>query len=151
MLKRWLRRIQSEHSVANPQGQNATDATIYQQLGGEKAVRHMAQRFYAIMDADPGVSELRAIHPESLEGSEQKFFEFLSGWFDGPQLYVEKYGHPMLRARHLPFSIDTRMRDQWLHCIYTTLDEQVPAGPLHNEIRQRFTRLAHHMINQPSP
>ncbi|WP_194756512.1 group II truncated hemoglobin [Aliidiomarina indica] len=148
MLKRWLQRFQSEHSVADPQEESAEEATIYAQLGGEIAVRHMAQRFYAIMDTDPEVAELRAIHPQSLAHSEQKFFEFLSGWFDGPQLYVEKYGHPMLRARHLPFAIDTKMRDQWLHCIYQTLDEQVPAGPLHNEIRQRFTRLAHHMINQ---
>lgn len=88
------------------------------------------------------------MHPLPLDSIRVKFFEFLSGWFEGPQLYVEKYGHPMLRARHLPFSINERMRNQWLHCMYQTLEEQVQDKQLKHELRQRFTRLAHHMINQ---
>lgn len=88
------------------------------------------------------------MHSLPLDSIRLKFFEFLSGWFEGPQLYVEKYGHPMLRARHLPFRIDEQMRDQWLHCMYQTLDEHVSDLDLKHELRQRFTRLAHHMINQ---
>jgi len=115
-------------------------------------VRAMANRFYDIMSTDPAAGELLAMHPQPLTNIRQKFFEFLSGWLGGPGLYVEKYGHPRLRARHLPFSIDTRMRDQWLHCMYQVLDElvehQALSQALHHELRQRYTALAHHMINQ---
>ncbi|RUO35863.1 group II truncated hemoglobin [Aliidiomarina sanyensis] len=146
-FQRWLEKFQSDHRTPDPQVLPADNSSIYAQLGGDQGVRAMAHRFYQIMDEDPEVHALRSIHPEALAGSEDKFFDFLSGWFDGPQRYVEKYGHPMLRARHLPFRIDIAMRDQWLHCIYQTLDEQVTDPVLKNELRQRFTRLAHHMIN----
>ncbi len=99
------------------------------------------------MEHDAAAKDLLAMHPQPMIAIRLKFFEFLSGWLGGPQLYVEKYGHPMLRARHLPFHIDTKMRDQWLHCMYLVLDEQVTNVTLHNELRVRFTRLAHHMIN----
>ncbi|MCL5050808.1 MAG: group II truncated hemoglobin [Firmicutes bacterium] len=120
----------------------------YQQLGGEVAVRNMADRFYDIMQTDPEAAELLAMHPQPLDAIRQKFFEFLSGWFGGPQLFSAKYGHPRLRARHLPFAIDTRMRDQWLHCMYRVLDEQVQDALLHQQLKAQFTQLAHHMINR---
>ncbi|RUO63181.1 group II truncated hemoglobin [Pseudidiomarina insulisalsae] len=119
----------------------------YQQLGGESAVRAMAERFYDIMATDPRARELLALHPQPLTAIRQKFFEFLSGWLGGPQLFTEKYGHPRLRARHLPFRVDIKMRDQWLLCMYQVLDEQVADPLLHMQLKQQFTRLAHHMIN----
>lgn len=119
----------------------------YHQLGGEQAVRQMAERFYDIMESDPRARDLLALHPQPLTTIRQKFFEFLSGWFGGPQLFTEKYGHPQLRARHLPFRIDVKMRDQWLLCMYQVLDEQVQDPLLHMQLKQQFTRLAHHMIN----
>ncbi|RTE86663.1 MULTISPECIES: group II truncated hemoglobin [Gammaproteobacteria] len=125
-------------------------ASPFEQLGGENAVRNMAERFYDIMSTDPAAGELLAIHPQPMDAIRQKFFEFLCGWLGGPRYYEEKYGHPRLRARHMPFAIDTKMRDQWLHCMYQVLDEQVEDKDLKHELRQRFTALAHHMINQPS-
>lgn len=111
-------------------------------------MRAMAERFYDIMSTDQSVDELLALHPLPLTTVRQKFFEFLSGWLGGPALFEEKYGHPRLRARHLPFKIDTKMRDQWLHCMYQVLEEQVEDQTLRHTLRQRFTALAHHMINQ---
>lgn len=122
-------------------------ASQYQQLGGEQGVRAMAERFYDIMESDPRARDLLALHPQPLDTIRQKFFEFLSGWFGGPQLFTEKYGHPRLRARHLPFRIDIKMRDQWLLCMYQVLDEQIEDPLLHMQVKQQFTRLAHHMIN----
>jgi len=94
------------------------------------------------------------LHPQPLTQIRQTFFEFLSGWLGGPALYVNKYGHPRLRARHLPFAINTRMRDQWLHCMYQVLDELLASQHInedvYHELRQRYTALAHHMINQPN-
>jgi hemoglobin len=119
----------------------------YQQLGGEEAVRAMAERFYDIMQTDPEAAELLALHPQPMDGIRQKFFEFLSGWLGGPPLFTAKYGHPRLRARHLPFTIDTRLRDQWLHCMYQVLEEQVEDPLLKQQLKSQFTHLAHHMIN----
>lgn len=107
----------------------------------------MAERFYDVMETNPKAKDLLALHPQPLTKIRQKFFEFLSGWFGGPPLFEEQYGHPRLRARHMPFRIDIRMRDQWLLCMYQVLDEQVSDPLLKMQLRQRFTQLAHHMIN----
>ncbi|WP_110075689.1 MULTISPECIES: group II truncated hemoglobin [Pseudidiomarina] len=125
----------------------APDNSFYHQLGGEHAVRAMAERFYDIMETDPRAAELLAMHPQPLTQIRQKFFEFLSGWLGGPALFEEKYGHPRLRARHLPFRIDEAMRDQWLMCMYQVLDEQVHDDLLKMQLKSRYTALAHHMIN----
>lgn len=121
--------------------------TQYQQLGGEGAVRALADRFYDIMLHDPEAADLLALHPQPLDRIRQRFFEFLSGWLGGPPLFTQQYGHPRLRARHLPFRIDIKMRDQWLHCMYQVLDEQVKDPLLHQQLKAQFTHLAHHMIN----
>ncbi|MEX1221252.1 MAG: group II truncated hemoglobin [Idiomarina sp.] len=127
--------------------QTNTPLTSYQQLGGQAGVRQLANRFYDIMESDPAAAELLAIHAQPLTGIRQKFFEFLSGWLGGPALFEQKYGHPRLRARHLPFRIDTKLRDQWLLCMYQALDEQVTDPLLKMQLRSQFTALAHHMIN----
>jgi truncated hemoglobin YjbI len=51
---------------------------------------------------------------------------YLSGWLGGPQLFVEAYGHPRLRARHLPFAIGETERDQWLMCMRMAMEEVLP-------------------------
>jgi hemoglobin len=122
--------------------------THYEQLGGEKPVRELVDRFYDLMDADKNVSELRALHAKSLKGSRNKLFMFLCGWLGGPQLYVEKYGHPRLRQRHLPFKIGELERDQWMQCI----DQAMSDMKLNTELRQTlydaFYKTADFMRNQ---
>lgn len=119
----------------------------YQQLGGEAGVRALADRFYDIMESAPEAAELLAMHPQPLTRIRQTFFEFLSGWLGGPQLFVEQYGHPRLRARHMPFTVNEQMRDQWLHCMYQALEEVVQDALLKQQLKGQFTQLAHHMIN----
>ena len=63
---------------------------------------------------EPEAAGIRAMHPEDLQGSRDKLFMFLSGWLGGPDLFVEKFGHPRLRGRHMPFAIGTSERDQWV-------------------------------------
>lgn len=119
----------------------------YDLLGGEQAVQKMVDRFYDLMDDKEEVQALRKLHAKSLKVSRKKLFLFLSGWLGGPQLYVEKYGHPMLRKRHLPFAIDKSQRDQWLLCMDQTLDEQVDE-PMRQQLKESFAKVADHMINQ---
>ena len=102
----------------------------------------------ALMDSIPQFTELRALHPPSLQGSRDKLFKFLSGWFGGPDLFVQEYGHPRLRARHLPFSIGTQERDQWVACMVLAMEETgVPEG-LRQKLLQNFFNTADFMRNR---
>jgi hemoglobin len=121
--------------------------TPYELLGGEPAVHKLVDRFYDLMDEKEDVKELRDMHAKSLRVSREKLYLFLSGWLGGPQLYVEKYGHPMLRKRHLPFAIGEAERDQWLLCMDITLDEQTEE-PLRQQLKSAFAKVADHMRNQ---
>ena len=99
----------------------------YDLLGGNAAVHRLVTRFYNLMDSVPEYYIIRKLHPADLAGSREKLYLFLSGWLGGPQLYMEKIGHPMLRARHLPYPIATPERDQWLSCMQRALqDREVP-------------------------
>lgn len=122
--------------------------TPYEQMGGESAVRALVGRFYDRMDSLPEAWEIRKLHPEDLRTSREKLFKFLSGWLGGPPLYIEEYGHPMLRRRHLPFPIDTRARDEWMLCMNQALDEQPMPPDVREGVRQAFADLADHMRNQ---
>lgn len=106
---------------ADPGG--APAVTPFDALGGELAVRRLVDRFYDLMDLERGYAGLRALHPSALEGSRDKLHWFLCGWLGGPQLYVEKFGHPRLRARHLPYSIGIAERDQWMACMTQAMRE----------------------------
>lgn len=121
--------------------------TPYQLMGGEVAVRALANRFYDIMETAPEAKALYAIHPLPLDTIRQKFFEFLSGWLGGPALFEEKYGHPRLRARHMPFTVNEQLRDEWMFCMNQALDEVVTDKMLREGIRQSIGQLATHMIN----
>jgi hemoglobin len=83
----------------------------YERIGGETKVRELVQRFYLLMDELPETHGIRKMHAADLGGAENKLFMFLSGWMGGPQLFVEKFGHPRLRMRHLPFSIGDGVYD----------------------------------------
>lgn len=124
--------------------------THYERIGGEPQVRQLVQRFYDHMDELPEVYGIRKLHAEDLSGSRQKLYDFLTGWMGGPQLYVEKHGHPMLRRRHLPFPIGPQERDQWMHCMQLALAEVVEDEKLRDELYRAFLKVADHMRNQMS-
>ncbi|ROQ19084.1 hemoglobin [Gallaecimonas pentaromativorans] len=111
-------------------------------------MRRLAETFYDIMATDPKAAELLAIHPQPMDSIRQRFFEFLSGWLGGPGLFEQKYGHPMLRARHMPFPVTQTLRDQWMYCMEEALNREVKHPPLKKSLLNAFSPLATHMINQ---
>jgi len=123
-------------------------ASIYELIGGEAGLKDLVDRFYKIMDISPEAKELRALHAKSLKRSREKLFMFLSGWSGGPPLYMEKYGHPRLRQRHMPFSIGTRERDQWLWCMDKALDEGDYDQGVVEYLKDRFSEVADFMRNR---
>jgi hemoglobin len=123
--------------------------TPYEQIGGEEGVRRLVDRFYDLMDNLPEAQPIRGMHAKSLRSSREKLFLFLSGWLGGPGLYQEKYGHPMLRRRHLPFPIGRAERDQWMTCMTRALHDTVEDEGLRGHLRQAFFQVADHMRNRP--
>ena len=120
----------------------------FEPLGGETGVRALVDRFYDLMDSEVQAQGIRALHPPDLSESREKLFLFLCGWLGGPQLYIERYGHPRLRARHLPFPIGESERDQWLSCMNRALQEQVEDERLRAQLQNSFAHTANHMRNQ---
>ena len=122
--------------------------TPYQRIGGETAVRQLCKTFYNIMSTTPQTKLIRDMHPEDIDSSEEKLFLFLSGWLGGPNLYIEKYGHPRLRRRHLPFTIGIEERDQWLYCMANALKILNLEELFAEQLMGSFVELADFMRNQ---
>lgn len=122
--------------------------TLYEAIGGEETIRKLVARFYDLMDTLPEAKNCRAIHPPSLDGSRDKLYDYLTGYMGGPQLYIEKYGHPRLRARHFAAPIGVAERDEWLLCFRMAMDETIAHPKLREIIWKPVEQLAHHMQNR---
>ena len=122
---------------------------IYQSIGGIDQIDQLVDRFYDLMALEPVFSDLRAMHPEDLSTSREKLKFFLTGWMGGPDIYSPKYGHPMLRARHLPFKIGLKERNQWLACMYQAMEECGIDSNVAKQLEESFFNTADWMRNQP--
>ncbi|MBC7467222.1 MAG: group II truncated hemoglobin [Bdellovibrio sp.] len=120
---------------------------IYEVIGGEANLRKLVSQFYKNMDSLPEASDIRKQHLD-LAAAEEKLYLFLSGWTGGPSLYIEKYGHPKLRARHLPFQIGIKERDQWLFCMFKAIEQTNIHPDAADILRKSLAHLADHMRNQ---
>ena len=123
-------------------------AAPYDMLGGETAVFALVDAFYDLMDETPEYYGVRKLHPESLDGSRDKLKMYLSGWLGGPNLYIEKFGHPRLRARHLPFAIGVAERDQWLACMFSAMEQVGVEEALKARLQEAFFGTADWMRNK---
>ena len=130
----------------NPEERDAPN--LYELIGGETQVRALVERFYDLMELEPEFEQLRKVHGSSLESAREKLYLFLSGWLGGPPLYTDRYGHPMLRARHLPFSIGEVERDQWIACMGRAMQEIGVAEPLRLGLLGSFFKTADWMRNR---
>lgn len=124
-------------------------ATAFEWIGGEAKVHALVERFYDLMDLEPGYKELRAVHGSELTDARQKLSWFLTGWLGGPQHYTERFGHPRLRARHMPFKIGLVERDQWLACMDQAMGEVGVPDDLRAKLRESFFGTADWMRNTP--
>ena len=122
--------------------------TPFEWIGGEAQVRALVDRFYDLMDLEPGYRELRAAHGTSLDSARDKLFWFLCGWLGGPDYYQERFGHPRLRMRHLPFSIGSVGRDQWLACMDQAMGDVGVDATLRARLKNSFFQTADWMRNR---
>jgi hemoglobin len=122
--------------------------TLYDVIGGGERVRELVDRFYDLMELEPEFAGIRALHPVPMDGSRDKLFMFLSGWMGGPDLFVEQFGHPRLRARHLPFAIGGSERDQWLRAMAWAMEDIGIDEALRLRLMESFYQTADWMRNK---
>ena len=112
-------------------------------------MRALVDRFYDLMDLEPGYLELRQAHGSTLDDARQKLHWFLCGWLGGPQHYTERFGHPRLRMRHMPFAIGILERDQWLACMDQAMGDVGVDPELRRRLAASFFQTADWMRNTP--
>ncbi len=122
-------------------------ASAFDWIGGEGKVHALVERFYDLMDLEPQYAALRAVHGSELAKARQHLFWFLCGWLGGPQHYTDRFGHPRLRARHMPFPIGIRERDQWLACMDQAMAETGVPPALRERLKDSFFQTADWMRN----
>jgi hemoglobin len=119
---------------------------VYSVIGAEGFTRLVAA-FYRQVPQD---DLLRSMYPaQDLSAAEQRLRDFLIGRFGGPQTYIEQRGHPRLRARHSPFSINQTARDRWMRLMDNALREASLPGEAEQVLRKFFNEMSTFMINQP--
>ncbi len=127
-----------------------TAGELFDRVGREPGVRKLVDYFYDRMDARQDVRELRDTHPAELTSARDKLYWFLVGWTGGPRMYEERFGHPRLRARHLPFSIGQLERDQWMSCMTEALTACIADEEVRDYLHRAFSGIADHMRNRVS-
>lgn len=125
-----------------------TGPSPFELVGGEARVRELVDRFYDLMDLDDDLHALRATHGDSLDSARDKLFWFLCGWLGGPNYYIERFGHPRLRMRHLPFSIGEIERDQWVTCMGRAMQDVGLPDVLQERLLASFFSTADWMRNR---
>jgi hemoglobin len=124
------------------------EQTTYEQIGGDATVARLCDRFYELMDSVPQFQGIRAMHPADLANSRDKLYMFLSGWLGGPDLFVEKFGHPRLRGRHMPFEIGVAERDQWVACMVLAMEDVGIEKGIRDKLMANFFHTADFMRNK---
>jgi len=124
------------------------ETTTYEQIGGDATVARLCDRFYELMDTVPQFQGIRAMHPADVTNSRDKLYMFLSGWLGGPDLFVEKFGHPRLRGRHMPFEIGVAERDQWVACMVLAMEDVGIEKSIRDKLLANFFHTADFMRNK---
>jgi hemoglobin len=133
--------------MSDTDDENTKQPSAFEMMGGERAIHALVERFYDLMDLEPGYAALRAAHGPELASAREKLNWFLCGWMGGPQHYQERFGHPRLRMRHMPFKIGILERDQWLACMDQAMGEVAVQEAMRTRLNASFFQTADWMRN----
>ncbi|MGG0657062.1 globin [Rummeliibacillus pycnus] len=117
----------------------------YEEIGKEKLYK-MIDIFYSKVANNP---KLKPIFPDDLSETARRQKQFQTQYLGGPNIFTEEHGHPMLKARHMPFKITPERAQAWLECMSEAMDEVGLEGKFRDVYYQRLVLTAHHMINAP--
>lgn len=120
--------------------------TAFDMMGGAETIRRMVEAFYPKVQEHPLLGPL---FPEDITPVMEKQYLFLTQFFGGPPLFSEQYGHPMMRARHLPFEITPERAAAWLGCMEKALVEIGMERDVREFVLERLKGPAYHFVNTP--
>lgn len=123
---------------------------LYDLVGGEKGLRNLVETFYDIVEFE---AEGRLLHVLHLRGhgvahSRIEQFNFLSGFFGGPSLYVQRYGHSDVRQMHEHVEINAEAKEAWLNCMSIAIDRVGLPADTKARLLAPFARVATVLVNQ---
>ena len=122
------------------------EQTFYEQVGGEETFRRLVHRFYEGVAQDP---VLRPMYPEEdLGPAEERLTLFLIQYWGGPTTYSDNRGHPRLRMRHVPFTVNREAHDAWLRHMRDAVDSLDLPQPLEVQLWSYLYQSAFAMINR---
>ncbi|MYS19683.1 hemoglobin [Streptomyces sp. DvalAA-14] len=122
-------------------------ATFFELVGGEETFRRLVHRFYQGVADDP---ELRALYPEEdLGPAEERLTLFLMQYWGGPRTYSDERGHPRLRMRHVPFTVNRAAHDAWLRHMRDAVDELALEPAYEKQLWDYLVYAAASMVNTP--
>ncbi|KAA6441510.1 globin [Dyadobacter flavalbus] len=120
------------------------ELTLYERIGGDAALRQLTDKFYDLVFAHELISRLFRSDKELIKEKQRLF---LTQFLGGPQLYSDVYGHPMMRARHMPHTITEDDAVAWLQCMSEAVGQLPISKELKDELFDRFPRTAFFMVN----
>ncbi len=118
--------------------------TLYVRIGNEN-LQKLIDQFYDLVFSSEKIAPLFKNDKEEIK---EKQYLFLSQFLGGPQLYTEKYGHPKMRARHLPHAISEEAKNEWLRCMKLAIETLDLTDDLKIALYNCFPAVAQHMVNQ---
>jgi len=122
--------------------------SLYSRLGGEAILRQYVALLYGFMAESSDVEHVRKMHSPDLSHARDRLFMFLSGMLGGPSLYMEAFGHPRLRRKHMNFEIGDAERDQWLLCARYAADQLDVAPQAREDLMRELSAMANHLRNK---
>jgi hemoglobin len=120
------------------------NASLYDRLGGEETLRILTDRFYDLVFSHELISRLFKSDKEEIKEKQRLF---LTQFLGGPSLYSEVFGHPRLRARHIPHPITEEDAIAWLTCMDKAISSLTISDDLKKELFSRFPQSALFMVN----
>ena len=102
-------------------------------IGGAVVVRQIVDRFYDLIDAEPGYARLRAMHADDLEPVRASLGGFLNAWLGGPRDWFAHHPDVCVMSAHGRLMIDAETADQWIdamrHAIFeSAIDPALATG-----------------------
>jgi len=123
--------------------------TVYEAVGGTPFFERLVNAFYEGIETD---AVLRPMYPDDdMDGARHRLTLFLVQFWGGPTTYMEERGHPMLRARHMPFPIGSAARDHWLMHMAAAVERTTEPGEVRDALMNYFVPAAEAMRNDAGP
>ena len=117
---------------------------LYYRIGKEN-LDLLVERFYNLVFVNDQIAHLFKNDKEEIKGKQRLF---LSQFLGGPPAYSEKFGHPQMRARHMPHPIAETDAIAWLHCMSQAIGTLPISEALKDELFARFPSTAMFMVNK---